>query len=56
MRSFARGMFLKPRFLDNGDGWDDTPLLGEILSLEALEERATSLAAHLTLARDSKGH
>ncbi len=48
-------MLAKPRFPGDGDGWDDPPLLGEILSLEALDERATSLAAHLTLARDSRG-
>ncbi len=34
-------------------GWNAPALLGEILSLETLEERATALAAHLTLARGS---
>jgi cyclic beta-1,2-glucan synthetase len=48
-------MLTKPGFPGDSEGWDAPPLLGEILSLEALEERATSLAAHLTLARDSKG-
>ena len=40
-------------YVDDGLGWNSPALLGEILSLETLEERATALAAHLTLARES---
>ncbi|MCM3876572.1 MAG: carbohydrate-binding protein, partial [Thermoanaerobaculia bacterium] len=56
MRSLRDALSEKAPFLEDGLGWNAPALLGEILSLETLEERATALAAHLTLARESKGN
>ena len=55
MRGLRDALPAKAPFLDDSVGWNAPALLGEILSLETLEERATALAAHLTLARESKG-
>lgn len=54
MRGLRDALPAKAPFLDDSVGWNAPALLGEILSLETLEERATALAAHLTLARESK--
>jgi len=51
VRSLRDVLPSKAPFLDD---WNAPALLGEILSLETLEERATALAGHLTLARESK--